>query len=102
MNASKEYALKAYINIMIKFIVDQIGGNINNALVNAGCKGEIRRVTKLFETKIDELNHEVGEGIDKRITTLAVGSQSLVSILTAFYYSCKNEKVHIYTTWCKL
>ena len=94
-----EYAKNAYIYVIEEFLGDKIGGNIEKALTQAGCQGDIRVVVTLSEKDVDNLQHEAGEGIDKKIVHLTAGSRQFVRILIAFYCCKVNGGEHINTTW---
>ena len=56
---------------------ERLGGNIDKALGNAGCKGDIRVVIKLSNTEIDHLQYTVGKGIDQKLADLLLDQSNL-------------------------
>ena len=90
-----EYARRAYKYMIEEFMEVKLGGPIDKALDYAGMEGDIRRVVKLSDTQIEQLQYKTGEGIDQKINDLPVGSKQLVRIVVAFYIYAKNQGVDI-------
>ena len=95
----EDYARKAYRHAIEELLGDKIGGKIDNALTDAGCQGDIRKIVTLRDEDIEKLRHEVGKGADKTFCQLAVGSKVLVRILKAFYCYKINDGAILNDTW---
>ena len=97
-----DYAKLAYKHAIEELLDRNLGGNIDQALDNHGCGGDIRNVVTLTDQDLGQLMHKEGAGQDKKAVHLNPGSRNLLRCLKAFYVCKKNIGVEIESTWCEI
>lgn len=95
------YAMKAYKHVLDEFL-DDTTGNIDSALGNDGYKDDIRKVTKLTDSYLDQLMHQETGGPDKKLLPMNRGSRSILRCLSAFNICQKNDGFDIDSKWCEI
>ena len=93
------YARASYSYVLKQLMDVKVDGIIDRALTDAGCQGDIRIVIKLSDAEIGRLCYKDGEGEDKKVFDLPVGSKQLVRIVKAFYIHQKSKGIDIDSSW---
>ena len=91
----RTYARTAYSYVLEELMDVKVDGIVDRALADAGCQGDIRVVVKLSDAEIGSLCYRDGEGENKKVFDLPVGSKQLVRIVKAFYVHQKSEGIDI-------
>ena len=95
----RTYARASYSYVLKEFMEVKADGIIDRALSDAGCQGDIQVVIKLSDAEIGSLCYSDGEGEDKKVFDLPVGSKQLVRIVKAFYVHQKSNGIDIDNAW---